>query len=283
MSLISTEELAGRIGDPKVRILDARWYIDPTKKGIDAYTKGHIPGAFFADLDADFSAPGGAVGGPIGRHPFPSPQKVQQVIRLFGITSGVTVVAYDDVGGAMAGRVWSVLRVNGFDDCRILDGGLTKWVAEGREVTDQPPSISTMTDFVVSPRPDLVVSKEWMIREKDQNLVFDSRAAERYRGETEPLDPRAGHIPGARNFPFTKNLTGGSTPVFKSPEELRAQFEAAGITEDTSPVFYCGSGITAAHNLLALHLAGFSGRLYAGSYSEWCSDPALPVAKGDES
>jgi thiosulfate/3-mercaptopyruvate sulfurtransferase len=282
MSLISTSELATRLGDPMLRVLDARWYIDPAKKGIDAYRAGHIPGAFFADLDADFSAPGGARGGLLGRHPFPSSAQVQNVIRLYGITPGVTVVAYDDAAGAMAARVWFVLRANGFDDCRILDGGITKWIAEGREITDQPPSVSTMTDFVVDPRPELVLSKAQLIEEKDRSLVFDSRSAERYRGDTEPIDPRAGHIPGARSSPYTLNLTAGPNPVFKSPDELRARFEETGITKDAAPIFYCGSGITAAHNLLALHVAGLSGRLYAGSWSEWSSDPTLPIATGDK-
>jgi thiosulfate/3-mercaptopyruvate sulfurtransferase len=282
MSLISTSDLAARLGDPKLRVLDARWYIDPSKKGLDAYRAGHIRGAFFADLDADFAGPGGERGGPLGRHPFPTSAKVQNVMRLFGITPGVTVVAYDDAAGAMAARIWFVLRANGFDDCVILDGGITKWIAEGREITDQPPSVSTMTDFVVNPRPDLVLDKPRMIDEKDKSLVFDSRVAERYRGETEPIDPRAGHIPGALNCPYTGNLTAGPNPVFKSPDELRARFTEAGVTEGSSPIFYCGSGITAAHNLLALHLAGLSGRLYAGSWSEWSSDPSLPVATGEK-
>jgi thiosulfate/3-mercaptopyruvate sulfurtransferase len=281
VALISTAKLAERLGDPRLRILDARWYIDPAKKGIDAYTSGHIPGAFFADLDRDFSGPGGERGGALGRHPFPPSAQVQNVLRLFGITPGIKVVAYDDAAGAMAARVWFVLRANGFDDCDILDGGITKWIQEGREVTTQPPSISTMTDFVVAPRPDLVLSKADFLREKDRSLVLDARAPERYRGDTEPIDTRAGHIPGAVSAPYVRNLTAGAAPIFKSKEELRAQFQALGVTEDSEPIAYCGSGITAAHNLLALHLAGFKGRLYAGSWSEWSSDPALPVATGE--
>ena len=150
MALISTSQLASRLGDPKLRILDARWYLDPGKKGIDAYSAGHIRGAFFADLESDFAGPGGKRGGPLGRHPFPSSAQVQNVLRLYGITPGVQVVAYDDAAGAIASRVWFVLKTNGFDDCAVLDGGITKWIVEGREITDQPPSISTMTDFVVS-------------------------------------------------------------------------------------------------------------------------------------
>ena len=282
MALISTSELAGRLGDPKLRILDARWYLDPSRKGIDAYSRGHIRGAFFADLENDFAGPGGARGGPLGRHPFPSPAQVQNVIRLYGITAGVKVVAYDDAAGAIASRVWFVLKATGFDDCDILDGGITKWIAEGRPVTDQPPSISTMTDFVASPRPELVLSKADLIAQKDRALVLDARVPERYRGEVEPIDPRAGHIPGARNAPYTLNVTAGPAPVFKSAAELRAHFEAVGVSDDQPPIVYCGSGINATHTLLALELAGFQGRLYAGSWSEWSSDTALPVATGEE-
>ncbi|MBP6704614.1 MAG: sulfurtransferase [Vicinamibacteria bacterium] len=281
MALISTSELAERLGDPKLRLLDARWYLDPARKGIDAYAAGHIRGAFFADLEADFTGPGGARGGPRGRHPFPSHAQIQNVIRLFGITAGVSVVVYDDAAGAMAARVWFVLKTCGFDDCSVLDGGITKWTAEGREITDQPPSISTMTDFVVTPRPELVLSKAEFVAGKDSALVLDARAAERYRGETEPIDPRAGHIPGARSAPYTFNLTSEANPVFRKPAELRAHYESLGVTEGNPPIVYCGSGITATHDLLALEVAGFKGRLYAGSWSEWSSDPALPIATGE--
>jgi len=282
MALISTAELAGQLGDPKLRVLDARWYLDPNKRAIDAYSVGHIRGAFFADLDHDFAGPGGQRGGPLGRHPFPSSAQVQKVLRLYGITQGVKVVAYDDASGAMAARVWFVLKANGFDDCDVLDGGITKWIAEGREITDQPPSISTMTDFVVSPRPELVLTKADLVAQKDAALLLDARSPERYRGDAEPIDLRAGHIPGALNAPYTLNLTADSNPVFKPPSELRAQFESLGVSEREEPIVYCGSGITAAHNLLALHLAGFDGRLYAGSWSEWSSDASLPIATGDK-
>ena len=181
-----------------------------------------------------------------------------------------------------AARVWFVLRANGFDDCHILDGGITKWIAEGRELTDQPPSISTMTDFAVAPRAELVLSKADFVAQKDSALVLDARLPERYRGDAEPVDPRAGHIPGALNAPYTSNLTQGQNPVFRPAAELRTQFAALGVTDEKEPVVYCGSGITAAHDLLALHIAGFTGRLYGGSWSEWSSDPGLPVATGDK-
>ncbi len=282
MPLISTTQLADQLNDPKLRILDARWYLDPARKGIDAYSAGHIRGAFFADIDHDFAGPGGQRGGPLGRHPFPSARQIQNVIRLFGITSGVKVVAYDDAAGAIAARVWFVLKAFGFDDCVVLDGGITRWIAEGREITKEPPSISTMTDFVVSPRPTLVLSKAEVVATKDTTLLLDARVGERYRGETEPIDPRAGHIPGAKNAPYTFNLTSEAHPVFRPKAELRAHFESVGVSDEVQPVVYCGSGVTAAHDLLALELAGFKGRLYGGSWSEWSSDPSLPVATGDK-
>ena len=281
MALISTSELAKRIGDPTVRILDARWYLDPGRKGVDAYDAGHIRGAYFADLERDFAGEGGKRGGSLGRHPFPTPDQVEYVLRVLGIRQGIKVVAYDDAAGAIAARVWFVLRAYGFDDCDVLDGGITKWIAEGREITTELPMVSTLTDFVAAPRPWLVLSKGEVVGATGA-LLLDARAPERYRGDTEPIDPRAGHIPGARSAPYTLNLTSGPNPVFKTASELRAQFESLGVSAEDEPVVYCGSGITACHDLLALHLAGLRGRLYGGSWSEWSSDPSLPAATGEK-
>jgi thiosulfate/3-mercaptopyruvate sulfurtransferase len=279
-ALVTTEWLASHLGEAGLRIVDVRWYLDPSKKGRDAYRAGHVPGAVFLDVDADLSAPGGRRGGPLGRHPWPSPEQVARVMGAVGVGPGIQVVAYDDQAGATAARLWYLLRAHGHDEVAVLDGGIVKWIAEGRpletSIRSWPPA-----EFVARPRPGWVLTKAEMKSDPAHGLVLDARAGERYRGEVEPIDPRAGHIPAARSAPFADNLTGGAVPVFRSAGELRAQYAALGAERD-EPVVYCGSGVTACHDLLALHVAGLRGRLYAGSWSEWSADPALPVATGPE-
>jgi thiosulfate/3-mercaptopyruvate sulfurtransferase len=279
-ALVSTDWLASRLGDASLRVADVRWYLDPFRKGRDAYAGGHVPGAVFLDLDADLAAPGGRRGGPLGRHPWPSPEQVARVMGAAGIGAGTQVVAYDDQAGAVAARLWYLLRAHGHDDVAVLDGGLVKWAAEGRPLETAMPSPAPAA-FVARPRPGWVLTKAEMMEARSQDLVLDARAPERYLGEVEPIDPRAGHIPGARNAPFAANLTDGPVPVFRPAAALREHYAALGADRD-DPIVYCGSGVTACHDLLALDLAGLRGRLYAGSWSEWCVDPALPVATGPE-
>jgi thiosulfate/3-mercaptopyruvate sulfurtransferase len=279
-ALVTTEWLASRLGEAGLRIVDVRWYLDPSKKGRDAYRAGHVPGAVFLDVDADLSAPGGCRGGPLGRHPWPSPEQVARVMGAVGVGPGIRVVAYDDQSGATAARVWYLLRAHGHDEVAVLDGGIVKWIAEGRPLETSIRSWPS-AEFVARPKPGWVLTKEEMTAEAARGLVLDARAVERYRGDVEPIDPRAGHIPGARSAPFAQNLTGCAVPIFRSAEDLRAQYARLGAERD-EPVVYCGSGVTACHDLLALHLAGLRGRLYAGSWSEWSADPALPVATGPE-
>lgn len=257
-----------------------RWYLDPSRRGRDAYITGHIPGAVFLDADADLAAPGGGRGLPRGRHPWPSPEQVAQVMGRAGVGDGVRVVAYDDQAGAIAARLWFLLRAHGHADVAVLDGGIAKWKAEGRplETAVHEVTLATFHARFDAPR---VLSKTEMtaLVRSGQALLLDARAVERYRGEAEPIDPRAGHIPGALNAPFSGNLSVGSVPVFLSRDALRERYAAFG-ADAREPIVYCGSGITACHDLLALELAGLHGRLYAGSWSEWSSDPSLPVEKG---
>jgi thiosulfate/3-mercaptopyruvate sulfurtransferase len=278
--LVTTEWLAAELGAPDLRVADVRWYLDPARRGRDAYQAGHIPGAVFLDMDVDLSAPGGGRGLPSGRHPWPGKDQVERVMSAAGIGPGVRVVAYDDQAGAMAARLWYLLRAYGHDAVAVLDGGLPKWTAEGRPLETKsvtPPAAS----FVARPRDGWVLDKAAMVRERPHSLVFDARAAERYRGDSEPIDPRAGHIPGARNAPYRDNLADDAVPVFRTPSELRSRFEALGAHRE-EPIVYCGSGVTACHNLLALELAGLRGRLYAGSWSEWSADVQLPIATGSD-
>jgi len=278
--LVTTEWLAAELGAPSLRVADVRWYLDPARRGRDAYQAGHIPGAVFLDMDVDLSAPGGGRGLPAGRHPWPGKDQFERVMSAAGIGPETRVVAYDDQAGAMAARLWYLLRAYGHDAVAVLDGGLPKWTAEGRPVETSsvhPPPAA----FVARPREGWVLDKAAMVREAPRSLVLDARAAERYRGDSDPIDPRAGHIPGGRNAPYKDNLSGAAIPVFRAPGELRARYEALGADRD-EPIVYCGSGVTACHNLLALELAGLRGRLYAGSWSEWSADPSLPVATGDD-
>ncbi len=281
-ALISTAELGECLGRPELRVVDVRWYLDPTRRGRDAYLVGHVPGAVFLDVDRDLSAPGGVRGGALGRHPWPSETQVARVLGAVGLRPTDRVVAYDDQSGAVAARLWYLLRAHGHEAVAVLDGGITKWMAEGRpvETLEHKPE---PVPYEVRLAPGFVLGKADMIARGRDALVLDARAAERYRGELEPIDPRAGHIPGAKSAPFTFNLTREPVPVFRSTGELRARYEALGAgATGHEPVVYCGSGVTACHDLLALHLAGLGGRLYAGSWSEWSSDPMLPVATGPE-
>jgi thiosulfate/3-mercaptopyruvate sulfurtransferase len=188
------------------------------------------------------------------------------------------VVAYDDQAGAVAARLWFLLRAHGHQAASVLDGGIRKWVAEARPIDTIKPEVAPAR-FEARLQPGVVLDKAGMLGRPPETLVLDARAGERYRGEVEPIDPRAGHIPGARSAPFTANLTPGLLPVFRPPAELRAHYASLG-AEGGEPVVYCGSGVTACHDLLALHLAGLPGRLYGGSWSEWSSDPSLPIETG---
>jgi thiosulfate/3-mercaptopyruvate sulfurtransferase len=277
-TLITTEELAALAGRPDVVVCDVRHDLaQPDAWGETQYRHGHVPGAVFVHLDRDLS---GRKTGTNGRHPLPSPETAAAMFGHLGIAAGRQVVAYDQGGGMFAARLWWMLGWLGFDAAAVLDGGYAKWVAEGRAVETDPvmPKAAAFTIGRVTPTVNASGVMASLARQR--LLLIDARAAERFRGETEPLDPVAGHIPGARNRPYALNLNPDGT--FKHPAFLRAEF---GALLDGEPhdlvVHQCGSGVTACHNLLAMEIAGISGtRLYPGSWSEWCADPMRPVSTG---
>jgi thiosulfate/3-mercaptopyruvate sulfurtransferase len=277
-TIISTEDLESRLADPDVVICDVRHDLTrPDAWGREQYAAGHIPGAIFVHLDADLSAP---KTGTNGRHPLPTPEQAAATFGRLGIAQGKQVVAYDQGGGANAARLWWMLRWLGHESAAVLDGGYAKWSAEGRVVSTEPTEPTPATFRITRVTPTVNATGVMASIPRQGLLILDARAPERFRGETEPFDPVAGHIPGARNRPYTQNLNPDGT--FKHPAFLRAEFGAIldGVPHD-QVVHQCGSGVTACHNILAMELAGLEGtRLYPGSWSEWCADPARPVEVG---
>jgi len=279
-TLISTADLAARLADPSLILLDVRHDLaQPEAWGRERYGESHLPGASFVHIDHDLSA---AKTGSNGRHPLPSPEAAAALFGRLGVTPQSLVVAYDQAGGMFASRAWWMLRALGHENVAVLDGGFDKWAREGRPLTTD---VVERDPVAFVPRPMLgTVDAEAVLadREAGRLSLLDARASERYRGETEPLDPVAGHIPGARNRFWGSNLNPDGT--FKPHAVLRAEFaDTFGDTPLERIVHYCGSGVTACHNLLAMEVAGLPGtRLYPGSWSEWCADPARPVAVGDE-
>jgi thiosulfate/3-mercaptopyruvate sulfurtransferase len=274
-TLVSTAELAANLDDWIV--CDCRYTLADKEAGRAAYTKGHIPGARFMDLGRDLaSAPSGSN----GRHPLPGVEALEKTLGAAGIDASKQVVAYDDAGGAYAARLWWLLRWLGHDAVAVLDGGIDRWIKEGRELSVVVPGPEP-AQFRASPRPEMSVGVGELVDNLSQRklVVLDARTAERFRGINETLDPVGGHIPGARNRYYKENLEADGS--FKSSEQLRLEFDSVlGETDPESVVNQCGSGVTACHNLLAMEIAGLPGtKLYPGSWSEWCADPARPVEK----
>jgi thiosulfate/3-mercaptopyruvate sulfurtransferase len=278
-TLISTDALGMRLDDQALVIVDCRFKLDEPSWGAQAYAAAHIPGAAYANLDTDLS---GAKTGTNGRHPLPTPDTMAATFGQLGIASGIQVVAYDQDNGMYASRLWWMLRYMGHDAVAVLDGGFAKWTAESRP-TRSGVERHAPAAFRGAPRQDMIVQATTVadLAGAPGGALVDARAPQRFRGETEPLDRVAGHIPGARNHFFQQNLDASGT--FRTPEDLRASFAPAlGGADPQQVVCYCGSGVTACHNLLALEHAGLTGaRLYPGSWSEWCADAARPVATGD--
>jgi thiosulfate/3-mercaptopyruvate sulfurtransferase len=278
-TLVTPATLAQHLDDPAWAILDIRHDLaQPDRWGEDQYRAGHVPGAVFLHLDRDLSAP---KTGRNGRHPLPSPDAAAATFARAGIGPATQVVVYDQNNGMYASRAWWMLRWLGHPAVALLDGGYDRWVRDGLPVTTatREPRPARFVPGALLPVAD--------VHEVSSSLgnrslaIVDARSPERFRGETEPLDPVAGHIPGARNRPYAANLTADGT--FKDAATLRREF--ASLLGDTPPervVHQCGSGVTACHNLLAMIVAGYpETRLYPGSWSEWCADPSRPVATGN--
>jgi thiosulfate/3-mercaptopyruvate sulfurtransferase len=272
--LVSADWLKDHLADQGVRVVDFRWYLarraqgaSPVTSGRDEYLRGHIPGAVFVDLEA-VTGKGG------GRHPLPAAWQVQDEMQKAGVDDSTKVVVYDDAGGSVAARLWFLLEWFGHGEQAILDGGLQAWTGPLETAVpsivrgafrSRPPDRARILDFEA-------------VRGLEGVALLDARAGERYRGEKEPIDPKAGHIPGAVSAPWMENLDPSGR--FKSPEELRERFSSLGAAEGA--VVYCGSGVNACHDLLAMELAGLrGGRLYAGSWSDWSNRDA-PIATGKE-
>src|SRR5579864_6588788 len=276
-ALVSSEILARHLDDPDWVIFDCRHELSDPARGRADYAKSHLPGARFVHLDEDLSSP---KTGKNGRHPLPDPALLAEKLGWAGVDSGKQVAAYAAQCGLFAARLWWLLRWLGHLPVAVLDGGWNQWVAENRPQTAELP-VPRQTRFSGTPDRSWVDAKFVRSHLEDAGLVLlDARAPDRFRGENETLDPVGGHIPGARNRYFRDNLDASGR--FKPAAALRKEFsDVLGDTGADQAVHYCGSGVSACHNLLAMELAGLrGGRLYAGSWSEWSADPSRPVATG---
>lgn len=290
-TLIEPEDLAAKLARPAVavadwRVVDCRFDLTRPQWGANAYAAGHIPSAVYAHLDRDLSGP---LCDGSGRHPLPVPERLAQTFGDWGIDDAVQVVAYDQGNGAHAARLWWLLRWTGHRRVAVLNGGLAGWSQAGLPLETTPAQPQPRT-FTVQLTPAEVVSTAELERlvksgelSRGQSMLVDARAADRFAGENETIDPVAGHIPGALNHPFARNVDGRGR--FLPASELRDRWQATvggdSVRNMERVIAMCGSGVTACHNLLALELAGLSGaRLYAGSWSEWIREPHRPVARG---
>ena len=272
--LTTVEQLAQQLASAAPpALLDVRWALgDP--HGREHYLAGHIPGAVFVDLERELSAPPSSEG---GRHPLPAAADLQAAARRWGVRAGGAVVVYDDLGGQAAGRAWWLLRWAGLGDVTLLDGGLGAWTASARALaTGETVVAAGDVELSADQMPVLDVGAAAALAR--EGLLLDARAAERYRGELEPVDPRAGHIPGARSAPTGENIDAEGR--FLDAAALRERFEALGAGGGVAIGVYCGSGVSAAHEIAALALAGYEAALFPGSWSAWSADPARPAAVG---
>ncbi|MEU6146242.1 sulfurtransferase [Streptomyces sp. NPDC047081] len=272
---VTVSELRERLAsDAPPLVLDVRWALgDP--HGRDHYAEGHIPGAVYVDLDRELAAPPTPHG---GRHPLPDIAELQAAARRWGLREGQTVVVHDDLGNTAAARAWWLLRYAGVAHVSLLDGALGAWRSAGLPLESGVPAETRPGDVVLRAGGLPVTDADGAAELAAHGLLLDARAAERYRGEVEPVDPRAGHIPGAVSAPTGENLAPDGT--FLPADELRKRFEGKGATESTHIGVYCGSGVTAAHQIAALEIAGFEAVLFPGSWSAWSADPDRPAGTG---
>lgn len=275
--LISATELAERLATEPWHVLDVRWTV-AQPDGRPDYLAGHLPGAVFVDLDTDLSDH--TVTGR-GRHPLPGSAALQRSARAWGLDAGTPVVVYDDWGGQAAARAWWLLRAAGLSEVRLLDGGWSAWQRAGLPIETgvHQPNPGNLVIDTLERMPVVDADGIAALADSPGGRVLDARAAARYRGDQEPLDTKAGHIPGAISAPTAENLTADG--VFRATGELRDRFQQLGADTATVAV-YCGSGITATHQIAALAEAGYTAALYPGSWSEWSSTPGRPVATGPE-
>ncbi|MGV9321745.1 sulfurtransferase [Streptomyces sp. NPDC003660] len=274
---ITAPELAQELAGPTPpTLLDLRWQLSaPDAPAFDAraaYEAGHLPGAVFVDLDRELAAPPG----PRGRHPLPDIAEFGAAMRRAGVSAGTPVVVYDGGQGWAAARAWWLLRATGHPNVRVLDGGLTAW--EGPLSTETPAPAEG--DFEPLPEPTGMLDADSAAALASSGVLLDARAGERYRGEVEPIDRVGGHIPGALSAPTMENV--GPDGRFLPAADLRDRFKALGVSGDAPVGVYCGSGVSAAHEVLALAVAGIPAALYVGSWSEWSNDPSRPVAVGPD-
>lgn len=268
-TLIQASELLSSTG--RHVVIDVRWVLGGPP-GRDEYMAGHLPGAVFVDMEDELASHAAPTD---GRHPLPDVMALQESARRWGIREGDAVVAYDDNGGLAAARAWWLLRWAGLTDVRLLDGGLSAWIGVGGaletvDVAPTPGDVTLGTGLLPTIDIDEAASFE--------GVLLDARAGARYRGEVEPIDPKAGHIPGAVSAPATDHLDEDGR--FRTPEELRHRFEELGVRDEFAVAAYCGSGVTAAHEIVALSIAGFDAALYPGSWSQWSNHDDRPVATG---
>ncbi len=273
--LIAAPELSGLLARDSGRpaVLDVRWQLGGPP-GRDEYAEGHIPGAVFVDLDTELASEPG----PGGRHPLPDADAFAASMRAAGVRNDEPVVVYDAATSMAAARAWWLLRYFGHPDVSVLDGGLAAWVAGGYPVSLQTPVV-TPGDFVARPGGMPLIDAADAAELARRGVLLDARARERFRGASEPIDPVAGHIPGARSMPTAATVDANGR--FLAGAALRDAFARVGVGDGVEVGVYCGSGVTATHEVMALELAGFAAALYAGSWSEWITDPTRPVATGD--